>query len=289
LAEWNSVNWIGSGVVPVILARFAINADGLLPTVMRGVPFSAGLRVPGSPPMPVMALASVSTNVVYGAVMINLGGSPPARQPYWIPVGALPRGESVSALEPYQNGSILIGTDSGKVYFLPILDVPTEIPFDSVPGSPYSSGVVTGPVRGIASNGKTILCIKGYGPSYLFVTQLDSSASTRVSIDGHPIHTFVPIDPSICPLNDGETHYLRGVCANRSVSGFRMGIDLPFLTFAATFNEDELWISDSPLALRWHRLAAGLPVAVRCADVVFSENGDLFLSTYGRGAWQLVG
>ena len=58
---------------------------------------------------------------------------------------------------------------------------------------------------------------------------------------------------------------------------------------AATFDENELWVTDSPLALRWHRLLAGLPIAVRCAGVVFSKNGGLFLSTYGRGAWQLVG
>jgi hypothetical protein len=110
----------------------------------------------------------------------------------------------------------------------------------------------------------------------------------RVSAD--PLHvpdpTLSALDQATFPLNNGYAHGLKSICANRNPIPISLGASN--LHFAISLDETELWVSDSSVGTHWRRLVDGLPTAVRCGDAIFSEIGELFLSTYGRSVWQLL-
>lgn len=287
--RWQSGTWVESDIVPVVLGRYAIDGDGMSP-IMRAVSPIIGLQVPASPPMRIMALAArAGNNVAYGAVTFETGAVPPVRYTLWIPLGSLPAGESITALEPFDNKSILVGTSSGRLFLIPLNATPVEIFFDPIKywkfGHPYFAQL-DGPVLGIASDGNTVVCHKGSDPTILFSGQLRYDRTVLYTRGTPRYHSLAPLDETAFPMNNRGVHVLRGLCANRN--RIPMGLAASSLSFAITLDEREVWVCHSPFANDWRRLVDGLPTAVRCSDIIFSEFGELFLSTYGRSLWQLL-
>jgi hypothetical protein len=267
-AQWRGGSWSPSQTVPVILSSTTLNSSGLIP-ILRPVAPTVGLLA-GLPLSPVIALASPPNNVVYGAEIVAIPFVVPTKV-YWTQLGVVPATwafgryvtENISALEAFDSASVLAGTQSGRLFRIPVGGTASEIFFDNP---------VSGPVSGIASDGNTVLCFNG-GVAYLGQPVAAGAISRRLT----RLSSFA------LPPNDG-TRVFRGICANRNSKYSR-------LSFAVTVDENEVWVSNSPLGALWHKAVDGLPTAVRCSDVVFSETateGELFLSTYGRGLWRLA-
>jgi hypothetical protein len=266
-ANWAQLDgnaWADLGIIPLILNENVSDANGLragketfpngtMRAVPPGVLFGAG--------WPILALASYGDNQVYGAMIAS---SPFFQGATWILLGSVPFGENIAALEVHDPNSILVGTNSGRLFRLYINGRAVEILFNDD---------IAGAVRGIASNGETILCFKGASQQYVYAGQLEDSPHIyfrlRAGLNRVPATSF--------PANDGSRVF-RAISANRSsiVSG---------LSFGIVANEHEVWVSHSREAATWDLATSGLPKAVRCADISFSESGDLFLSTYGRALW----
>jgi hypothetical protein len=188
----------------------------------------------------------------------------------WVQLGAVPTTEVITALEAFDSSSVLAGTQSGRLFRVGLNGSVSELVFDD--------GVV-GPVTGIASDGNTVLCFN----------QIDRNNANAYAYAGQPVSTAGTPEPLsristiASPPNTGARSF-RSVCANRNSKFLR-------LSFAIGIDENEVWVSNSPIAAVWHKAVDGLPTAVRCSDLVFSETsaeGQLFLSTYGRGLWKLA-
>jgi hypothetical protein len=183
----------------------------------------------------------------------------------WINLGQVPSqagGERISALESYSSGAVLAGTVSGRLFLVAVGGAATEIPFIPTP-------TTDGTIGGIASNDGAILVFRGSALYY------------RSS----PTNELTFLSTIVFPRN-GQGQF-RGIAVNRNPGSGR-------LTYAVTIdvgNESEVWVSNSPIASVWHKVAEGLPAAVRCSDIAFSnsvQRGELFMSTYGRGVWRLI-
>jgi hypothetical protein len=252
-AKWAGTDWGASDTVPIRLSGAALDKNGLIP-LFRPVSPATGLAV-GPDLAPVMALAApVNNPTVYGAVISNSSVE-------WRQLGQLTGGETVASLEAYDDSNFLVGTNSGRLFLISLDGRTREFSFDQD---------VEGAVLGIASDGMTTACFKGDGSrSYLYVNRGPQP--------------FEQLHPNVFPPNDYSSAKFHGVCANRNQKYLR-------LSFAITVDDNEVWVSNSPIAAVWHKVSEGLPVAVRCADVVFGETinfGQVLLSTYGRSVWRL--
>lgn len=259
-ARWQGGGWGPSTTVPA-----PGSATGLIP-ILRPVSPAVGLFAP----FPAIAIASPTNNIVFGAVIYAF----PSLSPFlsiptrvlWAPLGALPATEIISALEAFDSSSVLAGTQSGRLFRVSLNGTVSEIFFDES---------VTGLVAGIASDGNMVVCSNQHNGTYYVY------AGQPVSVTGP--QRLSRISTVAFPPNGG-TRFFRSICANRNSRFLRF-------TFAIAIDENEVWVSDSPLAAVWHKVVGGLPIAVRCSDLVFSESsseGQLFLSTYGRGLWKLA-
>jgi hypothetical protein len=215
----------------------------------------------------VAALAtSANSRTVYGAVfenaILNNTGAVVYGQPFeWAALGEVPLGEVISSLEAFDSTSVLAGTRSGRLFRLQLSGASSEISFDQPPGAP---------IAGIASDGITVACIAQTpsGSGYLYVGRLAAQPLTRLS-------------PTLCPPNSGSAFY--GLAANRNSKFLR-------LSFAVIAPENEIWVSNSPLGVLWHKWVSGLPAALQGSDLVITEtaaSGEIWLSTWGRGVWRL--
>ena len=260
--------------IPVRVSFTSSDATGLDPVYFRPVPPQVGLvTVAGSP---VVALASPKqSSVVFGAVFDNAFLDPSGaviagagKTIEWSPLGQVPAGEVVSSLEPHDSGSILAGTESGRLFRISLSGTLSEISFDQKP---------IGPVTGIASDGATVVCFDqslisvsgGSKGGYLYVGQIASLLLTR-------------LNTTLFPPNANSPEIF-GVAANRNSAYLR-------LSFALTANNNEVWVSNSPLGVVWHKWVDGLPAAVQGSDIVITESatsGEIWLSTFGRGVWRL--
>jgi len=254
----------------------SLDLGGLLPIYLR--PVSPHVGLPRT-----MAIASpAKSNVVYAAVspVLDPAGAVISQDVQWIPFGKLPAGEIVSSLEAHDKQSILVGTRSGRLFLIAGGGSPSEIPLNP----PWSDAITA-----IASNGKTIMCVgtmlhsspgsDGTIVSYLYMGPL---APVRHGT-GKRWKELPRLTPAQFPPNDG-TLRIHAACANRLPQSER-------LFFAATVKDNEVWVCKSNTGTAWQRMVRGLPHAVRCSDVMFSEAARaqaLFLSTYGRGVWQLT-
>jgi len=273
----NSSAWGNSTTVPVRLGPTALDGTGILPAFLRPMTPGIGLAA-GAESAPVIALASVQkSNLVYAAIVrtpVDAVGLFFSQDVEWILFGRLPAGEIVSCLEAHDRTSVLVGAESGKVFLLKESLDPFEVSFNHKPGHP---------IGGIASNGKTIAC---------FATTAFSGALQSTLYVGHFRDPSVPpttrrwfdlhrVDISAFARNDGSAAF-HSICANRSRRNTT-------LSFALTVGQNEVWVCLSDLS-RWRKAVAGLPHAIRCSDVVFSDSlkgGELLLSSYGRAVWRL--
>jgi hypothetical protein len=223
---------------------------------------------------PVVALGSPGgSNTVFGAVFHNAFTGPSGEviqetvhEFEWTALGNVPAGEEISAVEAHDSTSVLAGTASGRLFRIQLGGPSTELSFDEKPGQQ---------IGGIASDGATIACFTQpiipvrASPGVLYVGQLAAQPLTR-------------LNPTLGPFNTGSCEF-RAIAANRNAKWLG-------LTFALVANENEVWVSNSPPGVIWHKWVDGLPAAVRVSDIVFSETlagGELWLSTYGRGVWWL--
>jgi hypothetical protein len=252
----------------------AVDAGGMNPAYARPVPLQVGMVV-GPASSPVIALASPkNSNIVYGAVFhdsfdIPLGTmtiTDPAIE--WTALGAIPAGEVITALEPYDAASLLVGTYSGRLFRVPLGGGSTELFFDTKP---------TTPIKGIASDGATIACFTVEPTTVLAHTHVGLLYVGRIGPD-----PLTLLHTALCPLNDGKSVFY-AIAANRNSKFLR-------LSFALIANDHDVWVSNSPLGVLWHKWDSGLPAAVHGSDLVIAESaagGEVWLSTYGRGLWRL--
>lgn len=271
-SSWQGAGWRDDGIVPIRLLPQVTDGSGLV-ALIRPVSAQSPVQVtvpaePSIPPKPnsvapVFALGAAwppdrkdtRDRNVYGAVF-----SPISSQIEWIQIGTLPDGEKVSALEAYSSQAVLAGTVSGRLFLVTVGGGASEIPF--------ASNRAASTVGGIASIDGAILVFRG---SDLFY---------RASADG----ALQYLSNVAFPRN-GQGQF-RGIAVNRNPKFGQ-------LTHAVTLDTgpaSEVWVSNSPIAAVWHRVADGLPNAVRCSDLAFSnsvQHGELYLSTYGRGVWRL--
>jgi hypothetical protein len=255
--------WDSKGVVGIPLGPTAIDKTGKRPIYFRTVSPNVGL-VAGSSAAAVLALATPldSLRVVLGAVFNSR-----RNEMEWIELGQVPPGEVVSALEPHNSTSVLVGTKSGRLFLLTTAGARSELTFDVQPAA----------IQGIASDGTTIACfdksrfpgLDGASMSYLYLGQIATPPLARLSTTQFP------------PNTNGSL--IGAICANRNQNYLRF-------TFALTVLENQVWVSNSPLGVLWHKAVNGLPAAVMCSDILFAEtasSGELLLSSYGRGVWRL--
>jgi hypothetical protein len=253
-------------IIPIRLNWAALDGGGLDPAFFRPVPPQVGL-VTGPVRSRVVALAaSANSQTVYGVVFQNAflnnnGAVLPGDLFEWTALGQVPAGEVIASLEAYDSGSVLAGTKSGRLLRIQLAGGSSEISFDQPPGEP---------IAGIASDGAIIACFaQGLltGGS-LYVGQLAAQPLTR-------------LNTTLFPPNGAAAFY--AIAANRN-SKFLT------LSFAIIASQNEIWVSNSPLGVVWHKWVSGLPQATQGSDLVITESatvGEIWLSTYGRGVWRL--
>jgi hypothetical protein len=258
--------------IPVRLGWAAIDGSGIDPTFLRPVWPQVGL-VTGPNNSPVIALASpAKSNVIYGAVfdnafLDNVGTVITGQMIEWAVLGQIPTGEVIASLEAHASGSVLAGTVSGRLFLVQVGGDSSEVSLDQKPG---------GAIMGIASDGTTVVCFdqltasfSSAKPGFLYVGQIAAQPLTR-------------LNTTLCPPNTGSSEFF-GIAANRNVKFLT-------LSFAVIANQNEVWVSNSPLGVLWHKWVSGLPFATNGSDIVITEsptNGEIWLSTYGRGVWRL--
>ena len=263
----------GGKVLQLCLNWAAVDGAGVNPVYARAVPPQVGMAI-GPKSSPVIALASSKgSNLIYGAVFHDSFGwpfgtmtvtDPPIE---WTALSAIPAGEVVSALEPFDAVSVLAGTDSGRLFRAQLGGGYTELTFDTKP---------TLPIKGIASDGTIIACFT-VSPTTPF-----AHSHTGLLYVGRIGSGLTLLNTTLCPLNDGNSVFY-AIAANRNSNFLRF-------SFALVANDHEVWVSNSPLAVLWQKWVQNLPAAVLGSDLVFSESateGELWLSTYGRGLWRL--
>lgn len=270
--------------VPIRLNATTLDATGIIPVFLRPVKPEVGL-VSGAQRSPVIALASpAKSSVVYAAVIATLldpAGALVSQQVEWNIFGQLPAGETVTCLEAHNSSAVLAGTISGRIFLLKEQASPAEASFQQKP---------THPIRGIASNGTTIACFEttdlsavsvgGTAVSFLYAGQFRQKSLPGKGRRGK---NLALVDASAFLRNDGHSTF-RSIDVNRS----RKNV---YLSFALTVDENEVWVCLSSDPAHWRRHVTGLPRAIRCSDVVFSESargGELLLSSYGRAVWRLI-
>ena len=205
-----------------------------------------------------------------------------SQQVEWNLFGQIPPGEVVSSIEAHNSNSILVGTESGRLFRLMENRTAAELTFDHNPSHA---------IQGIASNGTFIACFETRGvirgnpipgtvpTSYLYFGLVRPRSGP---LNPHGLEDFALVQVSAFARNDGASIF-HSICANRSKRS-------KYVAFAITVDENEVWISLSSDLGNWHREVAGLPRAIRCSDVMFSEGAsmtELLLSSYGRGVWSL--
>jgi hypothetical protein len=260
-AKLEGDSWTDLGILPLTLNDSSSSAIGIK-AGKETFPNGTVRAMPADfTPWPITALASYGDNVVLGALISSsssIGAS-------WRKLGTVPASEHITALEPHDPISVLVGTSSGRLFRLFLYGKSIKIFFNDQ---------TDGAVEGIASNGETILCFKG-GAAQQFVYGGQLGDTSYKYFHSHAGLTRLPI--SSFPPNDGSRIF-------RSIAASRLSV-ASALGFALIANEHEVWVSRTQNAATWHLVTYGLPAAVRCADLRFSASGDLFLSTYGRGVW----
>jgi hypothetical protein len=266
-----------SSTVPIRLNPFTLDATGVVPEFLKPVGLGIGL-IAGSNSSPVIAIASPrKSNVVYAAILmpvLDQAGAFLDQSVEWVMFGNLASGELVSCLEPHDNKTVLVGTASGRMFSLKEQANPSEISFKEKP---------SGAIQGIASNRSTIACF-----ATLDRAAFSAPPQSQLFLSKSPPHTKFRkgmglLSLAAFPRNDA-LHTFHSLCANRSTRS-------PYLSFAVTVDENEVWVCKSSDLFAWQRVDKGLPRAIRCSDVVFSESsrsGELLLSSYGRGVWRMA-
>jgi len=272
-ATWENGSWKNHGTIPIRLSDKALDSKGLIPLIRpvssqnpvliyMSVDESIGFRkfLIRVGPIPILALAyhlNPGRNVIYGAAYNSI-----SKQVEWIELGRISPLEEINALEPYSSYQVIAGTVSGRLFVVNVGGTFTEIPFpqDNVPG----------PVGGIASSGGSILVFRGNGGNVLYYRYAENAPLKQI-----PASIFPP---------NGRQSQFGGIAINRNPVFQRFN-------YAIAVYDNEVWVSNSPTASVWHKIVDGLPLAVRSADVAFSnsaQQGELFLSTYGRGVYRLT-
>src|SRR5207249_3531253 len=182
----SATSWGPSSIVPVRLSSISLDMTGLIPDFFRTVSPIVGLSA-GERSSPVIGLASAeSSNHIYAAVVVTIldaAGGVVSQQVEWNLFGQIPPGEVVSSIEAHNSNSILVGTESGRLFRLMENRTAAELTFDHNPSHA---------IQGIASNGTFIACFE-----------------TRGVIRGNPIPGTVPtsylyfglVRPRSGPLN----------------------------------------------------------------------------------------
>lgn len=146
-ARWQGGSWGPSSIIPVSGPAGA-KLTGLIP-IMRPVSPAVGLLAP----FLVVSLGAQANNIVFGAVVYAFPTVPqfPSIPPraFWVQLGTVPATEVITALEAFDNSSVLAGTQSGRLFRVSLNGSASEFFFDDT---------VVGPVTGIASDGNTVLC-----------------------------------------------------------------------------------------------------------------------------------
>jgi len=266
-----------SSTAPIRLNPFTLDANGVLPEFLKPVGPGLGLTA-GSNSNPVIAIASPGkSNVVYAAILVPIldqAGAFLDQSVEWVAFGNLASGEFVSCLEPHDNKTVLVGTASGRMFSLKEQTSPSEITFKEK---------ASGAIQGIASNGSTIACF-----ATLDRAAISAPPQSQLFLSKTPPHTKFRkgmglLSLAAFPRNDA-LHTFHSLCANRSTRS-------PYLAFAVTVDENEVWVCKSSDLFAWQHVGKGLPRAIHCSDVVFSESirsAELLLSSYGRGVWRMA-
>ncbi|PWU04570.1 MAG: hypothetical protein C5B51_16410 [Terriglobia bacterium] len=283
-SRWEGAGWSRPVTIPTNLGGNSLDDNGLQPVFrFRQVDPSVGMLA-GPAMSPVMAIAAgpafrlkfinLWQTVIYGAIDWRL--EPPEaivhpRFVEWVELARLPIIDNITALEAFDQTRVLAGTESGRLYAVSIPGGFRELAFDP----PDATQVIA-----IASDGRTIACAKG---SSLYVGATGPQPLRRLEACVFPPNGYGRHDKRPCDDMTHASAVFRTVRANRNAK--YVG-----LTFAAVVSENEVWVSNSPVAAIWQRVSEGLPLGVRVTDLAFWESpsrGELLLSTFGRSLWRL--